>query len=132
MPAIERVLYNVLSRDIGKSAGFYRELGNFDQIYTSDWYIVLAVPEHVGFQLGIIAADSEYTPKQVRGTPAGGYLTLVVDDVHVAVEQARAMDAEVIQEPVALGYGQTQALIRDPDGNVVDVSTPTEKLARQT
>jgi predicted enzyme related to lactoylglutathione lyase len=130
MSAIERVLYNILSSDIGRSASFYRQLGNFEQIYTSDWYIVLAVPDHVGFQLGIIAADSEYTPAEVRGRPAGGYLTLVVDDVHAAVERARAMQAEIIREPVALGYGQTQALVRDPDGNVVDISTPTEKLAR--
>jgi hypothetical protein len=30
---------------------------------------------------------------------------------------------------VALDYGQTRALIRDPNGLVIDLSTPTAELA---
>ena len=56
------------------------------------------------------------------------FLTLVVDDVFAAVERARALEVEIIEEPVALDYGQTRALIRDPNGLVIDLSTPTVEL----
>jgi hypothetical protein len=38
---------------------------------------------------------------------------------------------QVIEDPVALAYGQTRALIRDPNGLVIDLSTPTELLAER-
>jgi hypothetical protein len=39
------------------------------------------------------------------------------------------MGADIVSEAVALDYGQTRGLIRDKNGMVIDVSTPTELLA---
>jgi len=47
------------------------------------------------------------------------------------VERARQLEAEVIEDPVALDYGQTRALIRDPNGLIIDLSTPTIELAER-
>jgi len=130
MPAVvERILFNILAKDLTTSAAFYRQLANFEQIYTSDWYVVLAVPGHTGFQLGLIDQVSEFAPRHAWGTAAGGYLTLVVDDVFAALERAREMGVEIIETPTSLEYGQTRALIRDPNGVIIDLSTPTEALA---
>jgi catechol 2,3-dioxygenase-like lactoylglutathione lyase family enzyme len=129
---IDRVLFNILVKDLTTSAAFYRRLGNFEQIYTSDWFIVLSVPGHSGFQLGLIDHVSEFAPRHAWGSPAGGYVTLVVDDVFAALARAREMGVEIIEEPVALAYGQTRALIRDPNGLIVDLSTPTEALASRS
>lgn len=126
---IERILFNILVKDLTTSSAFYRQLANFEQIHTSDWYIVLSVPGHHGFQLGLIDQVSEFAPRHAWGQASGSYLTLVVDDVFIALEKARQMGVEVIEEPVALAYGQTRALIRDTNGVVIDLSTPTETLA---
>jgi hypothetical protein len=39
------------------------------------------------------------------------------------------MGADVVSEAIALDYGQTRGLIRDLNGMVIDVSTPTAQLA---
>lgn len=129
---VERILFTILAKDLTTSAAFYRQLADFEQIYTSDWFVVLAIPGHTGFQLGLIDQVSEFAPRHAWGTAAGGYLTLVVDDVYAALDKAREMGVEVIESPVALEYGQTRALIRDPNGIIIDLSTPTEKLASRS
>ena len=126
---IDRILFNILVKDLTTSAAFYRQLANFEQTYTSDWFIVLSAPGLEGIELGLIDQVSQFTPRQAGGMAAGGYLTLVVDDVFAAYERARELGVDLIEAPTALDYGQTRALIRDPNGIVLDLSTPTEALA---
>ena len=130
-PKLRRVLFNILCKDLERSTAFYRGLADFSLVYDSDWYVVLTAPGVPGLELGLIDEASEFTPDHTRGAREGAFLTLVVDDVFAAVERARQLDAGVIEEPVALDYGQTRAMIRDPDGMVIDLSTPTEDLAER-
>src|ERR1700754_4899454 len=94
---IERVIFNILVKDLTTSSAFYRQLANFEQIHTSDWYIVLSAPGLQGIELGLIDQVSQYTPRQAGGMAAGGYLTLVVDDVYAAYEKAREMGVDLIE-----------------------------------
>jgi catechol 2,3-dioxygenase-like lactoylglutathione lyase family enzyme len=128
-PKLKRVLYNVLAKDLETSANFYRRIANFEEVYTSDWYVVMKAPGIAGLEIGLIDQVSQFTPRHAWGMHEGAYLTLVVDDVFLALEVARELGVEIIEEPVALDYGQTRALIRDPNGMVIDISTPTEELA---
>lgn len=129
MPELKRLLYNVLCRSVEDSVAFYRALAEFEVLYESEWYVVLTPPGQPNVQLGLIDQMSEFTPRHAWGEHYGTYLTLVVDDVFAAVERARSLGVEVIEEPVALAYGQTRALVRDLNGHVLDISTPTEELA---
>ena len=128
---LRRVLFNILCKDMHTSVAFYEQLANFSEVYSSDWFVVLTSAESPGLELGLIDQMSEFTPRHACGRAEGVYLTLVVDDVFAAVERARALDAEVIEEPRALDYGQTRALIRDPNGLVIDLSTPTIELRQR-
>ncbi len=123
------MLFNILCKNLRDSVSFYRALADFETVYESDWYVVLTVPGRDGVELGLIDQVSEFTPRHAWGMHEGSYLTLVVDDVFAALERARALEVEVIEEPVALDYGPTRALIRDPNGLVIDLSTPTAELA---
>jgi catechol 2,3-dioxygenase-like lactoylglutathione lyase family enzyme len=127
-PKLRRVLFNILCKDMATSIAFYKQLANFQEVYTSDWYVVLTAPDVPGLELGLIDQVSEFTPRHAWGMHEGTFLTLVVDDVFAAVERARALEVEIIEDPVALAYGQTRALIRDPNGLVIDLSTPTIEL----
>jgi hypothetical protein len=104
-------------------------LADFQIVQDSDWYVVLTLPGREGVELGLIDQISEFAPRHAWGMHEGSYLTLVVEDVYAALERARELQVEVIEEPVALAYGQTRALIRDPNGLVIDLSTPTAELA---
>ena len=123
--ATNRIIFNILAKNIGETARFYETLCGLSRLYTSDWYIVLTPDGERSYELGIIDEVSEFVPKAARGLFAGGYLTLVVDDVHAAHVRAREMEADIVSPPVALDYGQTRMVLRDPNGVVVDISTPT-------
>lgn len=129
MSVLNRVLFNVLCKDLGDSVAFYRKLFGLDTIYESDWFVVLTPPGQPSVQIGLIDQVSEYTPRHAWGMHEGTYLTFVVDDVFEVMDRAREMGAEIVSEAVALDYGQTRGLIRDLNGMVIDISTPTEMLA---
>ena len=128
MASTHRIIFNILVRDIEETARFYETLCGLKRIYTSDWYIVLTptgLVDALKYELGIIDQVHENVPRAARGHFSGGYLTIVVDDVHAAHARAKAMGAEIVVEPTALDYGQTQMIIRDPNSVVVDISSPT-------
>lgn len=129
MPVLNRVLFNVLCKDLGDSVAFYRKLFGLETVYESDWFVVLTPPGQPSVQIGLIDQVSEYTPRHAWGMHEGTYLTFVVDDVMDVMDRARAMGADIVSEAIALDYGQTRGLIRDLNGMVIDVSTPTELLA---
>src|SRR5690606_16244079 len=95
------------------------------------WFVVLTPAGQPNVQIGLIDQVSEFAPRHAWGTHEGAYMTFVVDDVFAAMEAARALEAEIIEEPVALDYGQTRLLIRDPNGMILDLSTPTVELAER-
>lgn len=130
MPAstIRRTMYNIVADDMAAVRDFYTSLLDFEIIYETDWYIVMVPREGPRLELGIIARGSEVTPVAAARPAGGGYLTFVVDEVLVAFEQAKAMNAEVIEPPTDMAYGQRRMLVRDPAGTVVDISSPTPTM----
>lgn len=131
MPVLKRVLFNILCNDLEASVRFYTGLVDFRVVHQNDWYVVLTPGGQDNVQLGLIDRVSEFAPRHAWGMHEGSYLTLVVDDVFEAVARAQDLGVKVIEEPVALSYGQSRALIRDPNGLVIDLSTPTEELTER-
>lgn len=129
MSKLNRVLFNVLCKDLAASSAFYKQLFGLETIYDSDWFVVLSPKGQPSVQIGLIDQMSQFTPRHAWGMHEGTYLTFEVDDVFDVLEHARAMGAEVVSEAIALDYGQTRGLIRDLNGMVIDVSTPTAELA---
>jgi len=120
---INRLLTNICSDDLPASEAFYTQLFDFKAAFSSDWFVNL-ISEANGLELAIIAREHEIVPSAVRQQPTGFYLTLVVDDVDEFHKKAVARDVEIIQPPADTFYGQRRMLIRDPNGVVVDVSSP--------
>jgi catechol 2,3-dioxygenase-like lactoylglutathione lyase family enzyme len=131
MPAarIERTMFNIVTDDLVGLRDFYTTLLSFEPIYESDWYIVLVPKEGPRFELGIIKRSSDVTPLAAAKPPGGGYLTFVVEEVLLAFEQGKVMNAEIIEPPTDLFYGQRRMILRDPAGTIVDISSPTPTMA---
>lgn len=127
MVSTNRIIFNILARDIEETALFYETLCGLKRIYTSDRYIVMTptgLMDALTYELGIIDQVHENVPKAARGHFQGGYLTIVVDDVHAAHTRAQELGAEIVSPPTDTSYGQRQMIIRDPNSVVVDISSP--------
>ena len=122
--AIARLIPNICSQKLAESRDFYVNLLEFEIAFDSDWYVQVASSTNSKLELGIIQQDHELVPPAFQKAPQGHYLTLVVDNVDAIYAKAQTMDLEVLQPPKDEFYGQRRMLIVDPNGLLLDVSTP--------
>ena len=121
---MNRVFTNILSKDVATTAQFYQDLLGMKRIGDFGWFVILSHDNMPQLEIGILDQDHDTVPKAVSAGPAGFITTFVVDDVEEVYSRAIAMEAEIIEEPNDLPYGQRRLLLRDPAGAVVDVSSP--------
>jgi predicted enzyme related to lactoylglutathione lyase len=123
MKKINRLLTNICSSNLPASKAFYTKLFDFNVDYDSDWFVHL-ISNDQQLELGIIDRNSEIVPAEAQVTPAGFYLTFVVDNADEIHTIAQAENFTVLAEPEDTFYGQRRLLLKDPDGAIVDVSSP--------
>ena len=124
---INRLIPNICSDLLTESKQFYTELLGFALAHESDWYVQVTSPQDPHLELGFIKRDHELVPEPYRQLPQGMYLTIVLDDVDAIHTQAKSMGLEVLQPPQDEFYGQRRMLITDPNGLLLDISTPIGK-----
>jgi catechol 2,3-dioxygenase-like lactoylglutathione lyase family enzyme len=118
-------LVNLYTRDIEAGLHFYRDLLGFTETFRTP---AEGVPSHVEFQLGgfTVGLGTAEAARRVHGVdpdPGSAAMALVVwaDDVDAAVADLRAAGVPVLQEPHNTGNNNRSALLRDPDGNLVEI-----------
>lgn len=124
------VSIRIITDDVARLVGFYEQLTGvparwgtelFAEIPTSAGTLAVASSRTVGlFGEGAArAADNRSVIIEFR-----------VDDVDSTFRTVPA--AEVVLEPTTMPWGNRSALVRDPDGNLVNLFTPVsvEALAR--
>lgn len=124
---VSRAFANVLTDDVAATRDFYVRLLGLTVAFDSDWFVNLTSPSRdgsPGCELGIWRRDHELIPEQFRQAPAGAVLSFVVDDVDAVYADARGRGLSIVAEPRNLFYGQRQLLLTDPNGALVDISTP--------
>jgi lactoylglutathione lyase len=118
-------LVNLYTRDIEAGLHFYRDLLGFVETFRTP---TDGIPEHIEFQLDgfKIGLGTVKAAKRVHGVdaaPGSPAMVLVIwtDDVDSAY--ANLVDAEVpvVQPPHDTGNNNRNALMRDPDGNLVEI-----------
>jgi catechol 2,3-dioxygenase-like lactoylglutathione lyase family enzyme len=122
--SISRLITNICSHDLLASRDFYTNLLGFEVAFESDWYIQVTSPAEPKLELGIIQQDHELIPQAFQASPQGTYLTAIVADVDAIYARARSMNVQVLQPPKDEFYGQRRMLITDPNGMLIDISTP--------
>ena len=119
-----RAFTNILCTDVAATARFYEALLGLTRTGDFGWFILLGMEATPGFELGLLDATHDTVP-QGAGQPSGVILTFVVPDVHTAHQKAQALNADILAPPTPLPYGQTRLLLRDPNGTLIDISSPT-------
>ena len=123
MKTINRLLTNICSTNLTASKNFYTKLFDFSVDYDSDWFVHL-ISKDKKLELGIIDRTNEIVPKAYQKASNGFYITFVVDNADELFKIAKTEGLEVLEEPSDTFYGQRRLLSKDPDGTLVDVSSP--------
>ena len=104
---------------------FYRDLLGFTETFRTPKQ---GIPEHVelslnGFGLGLGTVEAARRVHGVEASPGTRAMVLVVwtTDVDRTFEQLTAGGAPVVQPPHDTGTHNRNALLRDPDGNLVEI-----------
>jgi lactoylglutathione lyase len=118
-------LVNLYTRDIEAGLHFYGDLLGFKETFRTPKE---GVPEHVelrlnGFTVGLGTVEAARRVHDVEAAPGSPAMVLVLwtDDVDAAYEQLVAAGVPVIQPPHNTGNNNRNALLRDPDGNLVEI-----------
>lgn len=116
---------NLYTNDIEASLRFYRDLLGFTEAFRTP---TEGTPEHVelkldGFRLGLGTVEAARRVHGVEASPGSPAMVLVVWTVGVdaAFERLRSAGTPVIQPPHDTGKNNRNALLRDPDGNLVEI-----------
>jgi catechol 2,3-dioxygenase-like lactoylglutathione lyase family enzyme len=121
----DSALVNLYTRDIEAGIRFYRDLVGFVETFRtpSD-----GSPEHVelrlnGFTLGLGTVAAARAVHGVEPAPGSPAMVLVVwtDDVDRAYKELVAAGVPSVQPPHDTGNNNRNALLRDPDGNLVEI-----------
>ena len=118
-------LVNLYTRDIQAGLRFYRDLLGFTETFRTP---TEGIPEHVelrsnGFTVGLGTVEAALRVHGVEAAPGSPAMVLVVwtDDVDAAYRDLAAAGVPVVQPPHDTGNNNRNALLRDPDGNLVEI-----------
>jgi lactoylglutathione lyase len=116
---------NLYTRDIEAGLRFYRDRLGFEETFRTP---TSGTPEHVeltlnGFSLGLGTVEAARRVHGVDASPGSPAMSMVVwtDDVDVAFADLTTAGTPVVQPPHSTGNNNRSALLRDPDGNLVEI-----------
>lgn len=116
---------NLYTANIEASLDFYRGLLGFKETFRTPKE---GIPEHVefalnGFALGLGTVEAAKRVHGVDAAPGSPAMVVVVwtDNVDAAFEHLRSAGVPVVQMPHDTGNDNRNALLRDPDGNLVEI-----------
>jgi catechol 2,3-dioxygenase-like lactoylglutathione lyase family enzyme len=118
-------LVNLYTRDIEAGLHFYRDLLGFTETFRTP---AEGIPDHVelrleGFTIGLGTVEAAKNVHGVEAAPGSPAMVLVVwaDDVDNAYGELVAAGVPAVQPPHNSGNNNRNALLRDPDGNLVEI-----------
>lgn len=118
-------LVNLYTNDIEAGLRFYRDLLGFEETFRTP---AEGTPEHVelrlnGFTVGLGTVAAAQRAHGVEAEPGSPAMALVVwtDDVDVAHRELVAAGVPSVRAPHDTGNNNRNALLRDPDGNLVEI-----------
>ena len=116
---------HLYTHDIEAGLRFYKGLLGFEETFRTPKE---GTPEHVelslkGFGLGLGAVEAAKRVNGVDATPCSPAMSLVIwtDDLDESFKQLTSAGTPVVQPPLPSGNHNRAALLRDPDGNLVEI-----------
>lgn len=116
---------NLYTADIETALAFWRDLLGFDETFRTP---AEGVPTHVelrieDFAIGLGTVEAARRVHGVEATPGATSMVVVLwcDDVDAEFARLVAQGVPAVQAPHDTGNNNRNALLRDPDGNLVEL-----------
>lgn len=106
---------------IRETADFYKDLFDFEEVFTSDWYLQLA--HKGGAEIAIMLPNLQNQPEFLRSshTGRGIVFTFETEDATKVYEELKAKNATFTLGLKDEEWGQRHFILQDPSGVFVDV-----------
>jgi lactoylglutathione lyase len=118
-------MVNLYTNDIEAALAFYRDLFGFAETFRTPRE---GIPTHVelrldGFTIGLSSAEAARRVHGVEAAPGSPAMALVLwtHDVDEAYQKLAAAGVPTVQTPHDSSNNNRSALLRDPDGNLVEI-----------
>ena len=104
-----------------ETAEFYKTYFDFEEVFTSDWYIQLA--HKSGAEIALMSPNLPNQPEFLHAAHKGGgtVYTFETDDAKAAYESLITRKASFILDLKDEEWGQRHFILEDPSGVFVDV-----------
>ncbi len=122
---IIRSFPNIVTADLAATTAWYLNLFEWQTQFESDWFVHLTAENAPDVELGVLLASHNVAPLPAMPGGSGVMLTFVVDDVDAKHQRAADLGYDIVETPTDLLYGQRRMVLRDPNGTLVDVSSPS-------
>lgn len=124
----------VITDDLPRSVRFYEALTGVKGQWLTDDFVEFVTPSAT-FALSAprrVAFITENTPR--AGDNSSAIVEFLVDDtvaLFADLQEQFGEDLVVVQPPVLMPWGNQSALIRDPDGALINLYTPVTEQGMQ-
>jgi len=118
------VSIRVITNDVARMAEFYERVTGMSVAWSTSDFAELYTP------VGTLAIGSTRTVAlfgEGSAQPADNHTAIIeflVADVDADYERIRQVATEFVNEPTTMPWGNRSLLLRDPDGNLVNLFTP--------
>ena len=107
-------------RALGQRRRFLHESGQYAELDTGDTALAFAAHELAAANL-----PGVFRPEERPSTRPAFEVCFVTNNVQSAFDRAIEEGAESVSPPQTKPWGQDVAYVRDPDGNLVEIASPT-------
>jgi lactoylglutathione lyase len=118
-------MVNLYTNDVEAGLVFYRDMFGFVETFRAP---LEGTPTHVelrldGFTLALSSAEAARDVHGVEAAPGSPAMSLLVwtDDVDEAYKKLAVAGVRTVQTPHDSSNNNRSALLRDPDGNLVEI-----------
>jgi len=118
------IVTNIRASDLQLSKRFYTRLLDVKVTRESDWYVHFNARGNPALEFAVITRDHDLVPEDLKAALSGISVTFVVDDVDAFYNRAVSTGVKIVQAPRNEFYGQRRFQVKDPDGCLVDISSP--------
>ena len=126
---VSRLLPAILTDKLSETRAFYVRLLGLTASFDSDWFVELVSAAPSAVALGIWKRTHDLVPPEFRKHPSGFVLSFQVADADAAYAFAQHAAVKIVVPLRNEAYGQRHFMTEDPNGILVDVTSPIEMSA---
>ncbi len=124
------VSIRLITDDVRRLAEFYRLVTGFESTWYTEDFAEIVTPAGT-LAIGSTRTVALFAAGSAR--PADNHTAIIeflVPDVDAEYSRLRSETIDFVNEPTTMPWGNRALLLRDPDGNLVNLFTPVTEAAR--